>query len=562
MAIDFPASPAVGQRYAYAGINYVFTAQGIWTVVNTGLPAASTSKITVQKFTADGTYVPTPGTQFAIVECIGGGGAGGVAQSLAADTYQGGGGGGGGYSRSYLTAAQIGTSQTVTIGAGGVATSTPTGGGVTNFGSLCIANGGGPGGFGSVASYPASGSGAVPGVGDVAVAGTPGGMGLYSSNAGTALGAIALTGNGGPGPLGGGSFTGVTGPGQPGTGYGSGGAGGNSYNTAGGVNGGNGAPGICIITEYNITAAGPQGPTGPMGGTTGVSLPGGRLTLSATNPVMQGNIEAATTIYYLPYVGDRIPIFDGANMVMTTIPAGLSTTTTDTTKNPSALGSSSVSDWFVWNDGGTIRLCHGPDWTDTQTRSAGTALVRVNGIWTNAAPITNGPAPNKGTYVGTTHCPGIPSLHWRPSAHAVGGLASLLLVFNAYNRVQIVASQKDDTSSWTYGGGTRPVNGSSNNRIYWADGLGEVFVAASYTTLLQQTTGLIGQLGVAGPSMDQAAVAYQNIQSDFNQMTTTAEANFKPALGISWAEAQENSSGGADTFYGGGFALFRATMEI
>jgi hypothetical protein len=107
MAIDFPTSPAVGQRYSYAGINYIYASQGVWSVTSTGGAATSTSKITVQTFTASATYVPTAGTQFVIVECIGGGASGGAALSSATDNYQGGGGGGGGYSRSCLTAAQM-----------------------------------------------------------------------------------------------------------------------------------------------------------------------------------------------------------------------------------------------------------------------------------------------------------------------------------------------------------------------------------------------------------------------------------------------------------------------
>ena len=31
MAIDFPSSPAVGQRYVFAGVSYTFTSQGVWT---------------------------------------------------------------------------------------------------------------------------------------------------------------------------------------------------------------------------------------------------------------------------------------------------------------------------------------------------------------------------------------------------------------------------------------------------------------------------------------------------------------------------------------------------
>jgi hypothetical protein len=131
------------------------------------------------------------------------------------------------------------------------------------------------------------------------------------------------------------------------------------------------------------------------------SPPQGRMTLLTATPVMISTQSAKTTIYYTPHVGDMIPLYDGTSMVPTQF-SELSIATTDTTKNPAAIGASKVNDWFVWNDNGTLRLSHGPDWTNDTTRSTGTALVRVNGIWLNNASITNGPAATRGTYVGTT----------------------------------------------------------------------------------------------------------------------------------------------------------------
>ena len=89
-----------------------------------------------------------------------------------------------------------------------------------------------------------------------------------------------------------------------------------------------------------------------------------------------------------------------------------SVATTDTTKNPAAIGISKVNDWFLWNDAGTMRLSHGPDWTNDTTRSAGTALVMVDGIWLNNAAITNACAASRGTYVGTTRSDANSKLIW------------------------------------------------------------------------------------------------------------------------------------------------------
>lgn len=143
-----------------------------------------------------------------------------------------------------------------------------------------------------------------------------------------------------------------------------------------------------------------------------ISPPQGRLTLQSLTPVMTITQAAKTTIYYTPQVGNLIPLYDGTNFVMTSIGTEISALTTDATKSPAAIGASKVNDWFVWNDAGTIRLGHGPDWTNDTTRSAGTALVMVNGIRLNSAAITNGPAAQRGTYVGTTRSNASSQFDW------------------------------------------------------------------------------------------------------------------------------------------------------
>jgi hypothetical protein len=89
------------------------------------------------------------------------------------------------------------------------------------------------------------------------------------------------------------------------------------------------------------------------------TTPQGRLTLQTVTPVMTTTQSAKTTIYYTPYHGNQIVIYDGTNMVPTTF-AEISVLTTDTTKNPAAIGASKVNDWFVWTDGDAAPEAHGP----------------------------------------------------------------------------------------------------------------------------------------------------------------------------------------------------------
>jgi hypothetical protein len=208
-----------------------------WSVLS-GTPQARSVKR--QVFTASGTYTPTPGMTYVDVEVQGAGGGG----AGAAAGWWGGGGGSGAYTRKVLTSAQIGASQTVTIGAGGSggagSNGNGTAGGSSSLGSLLVAGGGGGAGYSASPTGMTLGSpGTVTTAGDYA---TGGQRGFYPTLALNSTG--NLGGNGANSYLGlGGIPTGTTGGGA--TGYGGGGAGG-----IGGGAGGAGTGGIVIVTEY------------------------------------------------------------------------------------------------------------------------------------------------------------------------------------------------------------------------------------------------------------------------------------------------------------------------
>src|SRR5207302_1105083 len=114
--------------------------------------------------------------------------------------------------------------------------------------------------------------------------------------------------------------------------------------------------------------------------------PQGRLTLASGTPVMTSDQAAKTTVYYSPYVGQFVPIYDGTRFIATDTGGELSQATTDTTKSPAAVAANSNYDVFVWNDAGTVRATRGSAWTSDTARGTGagtTELQRLNGIWTN-----------------------------------------------------------------------------------------------------------------------------------------------------------------------------------
>lgn len=109
---------------------------------NLGLGDGSGRLIQCQVFKSSGTYTPTKGTRFIIVEIVGGGGAGGGCQVGYPNNAAC---GGGGMSGEYVKArVDNPTVTTVTIGYGGTGASASVGapGGATSFGNTIIAKGG------------------------------------------------------------------------------------------------------------------------------------------------------------------------------------------------------------------------------------------------------------------------------------------------------------------------------------------------------------------------------------------------------------------------------------
>lgn len=216
---------------------------GTWATV----PATNAFNQTViQVITATGTYTPTTGMKYVDVTVIGSGAGGG---SAAASVGSGGGGGGAGeIARGVFSAATIGASQSVTIGAAGVGagSSAGTNGGNVSVGALISANGGSGGGMQAGQGVGLGGLGGTGGSGGTFRSpGMAGGQGFGQTAVGSwgGIGGSTQYGAGGLSPR-------NDGAGNNGLGYGAGGSGGSNATGGASVAGGNGTDGIAIFVEY------------------------------------------------------------------------------------------------------------------------------------------------------------------------------------------------------------------------------------------------------------------------------------------------------------------------
>lgn len=202
--------------------------------------------------------------------------------------------------------------------------------------------------------------------------------------------------------------------------------------------------------------------------------PGGRLTLTSGNAVPTLDVTTATTVYYVPYLSDKVPLYDGTNWALYSIGTGLSQSTTDNTKSPAAVANNSNYDLFIWNDSGTLRLSRGPLWSSDTARGSGvgtTELVRVNGRYVNKNAITNGPGAQLGLYVGTVRSNGSGQL-----ADAI----NLRRCWNMYNRVARTL-YAGNSGTYNYTTATwRQAGGSSTNQVDVVLGLNEDPVQLKY----------------------------------------------------------------------------------
>ena len=296
------------------------------------------------------------------------------------------------------------------------------------------------------------------------------------------------------------------------------------------------------------------------GGAEPLWTPGGRLTLTSATPVLTSTVTASTSIYYALYHHDRVPLYDGATWAMTEF-TELTNTTTDNTKNPAAVANNSNYDLFVWSDSGTLRLGRGPAWTSDTARGTGagtTELERVNGVWMNKIAITNGPAAQRGTYVGTVRSNGSAQIDFQFGSAAANGGAAILGVWNMYNRVDIGVRVVDTTDSWTYATATvRSKNNSTGNRISFVRGLNEDSMRA--LNIGRGDNGGTAVAGLLSIGLDSTSDGFATAASGTGLYSVAAgsigfplsgQYEGHPGLGFHYLQALEFASGATMTFYG------------
>lgn len=259
--------------------------------------------------------------------------------------------------------------------------------------------------------------------------------------------------------------------------------------------------------------------------------PGGRLVPDNTglNPVID---STSNTIFYIPYKHARVSVWNGSRWLLRTIPAGgTSQTMADTTKSPAATAASTNYDIFCWDDAGTLRATRGPAWTSGTARGTGagtTELERKDGRWVNKIAITNGPAAQRGLYLGTVRT--------NAANTAYVDTVDERLVWNMYNRIaRTMRAVAETTDSWSYSSATiREANANTANRLKFVIGLDEDLVSAEVvaTAGMLGTSGAQGYVGVGLDSTSARATGC--LWDSLNLTTSVGTDGITAPLGASW----------------------------
>lgn len=218
-----------------------------------------------------------------------------------------------------------------------------------------------------------------------------------------------------------------------------------------------------------------------------------RLSLTTAVPVTTSDVTAATTLYWVPFKGNRVALYNGSSAWVMRSSAELSIAvpaSTDTNY-----------DVFVYDNSGTVAIDTLVAWTNDSTRA--TALVYQDGVLVKSGATTR-------RYVGTFRTTGV-------SGQTEDSYLKRFC-WNYYNQVprNMLYQPPDSTPSWTH------------TTTTWIRANG---VAGAQVAFV---------LGVAGFRFDASAIGAASTTNTSNQ----------PIIGIGWDQARPDP-GALVSFCGG-----------
>jgi hypothetical protein len=210
----------------------------------------------------------------------------------------------------------------------------------------------------------------------------------------------------------------------------------------------------------------------------GTITPEGYLTLTSLTPIIASDVTAATAVYYTPFTGNLVPLYDGTRFVNYEFDE-----LTLTLASQHAINT--IYDVFAWLESGVVTIGTGPAWA-TITAGSGargtgagtTQLTRTKGLLLNTVAMTTrnssatySVAALRATYLGSIFIDGTAG---QITCHVSYGQSRKWGVWNAHNRQALCLKGGDSTATWTYASATvQASNATANNKLTTLCGLAE-----------------------------------------------------------------------------------------
>lgn len=255
----------------------------------------------------------------------------------------------------------------------------------------------------------------------------------------------------------------------------------------------------------------------------------GRLTLTTATPVTTADVTAAGTIYFTPYHGNRVSLFDGTRwteFIFTERSLALTAT------------SGLPYDVFLYDNAGTLTL-ETTAWTNATTRA--TALTTQDGVYVKTGALTR-------RYLGTFYATG---------ANVTEDSYANRCVWNAQNRVARPLRVLEATNSWAYSTATwRQMNGAAGNQVAIVAGLSAEAIRVQATANASNSASVsifvaIGLDSASAPATGSFATSMHNDGGVAGIQGGIALFDTIPAVGYHYYPALEYATAtGTTTWYG------------
>lgn len=254
----------------------------------------------------------------------------------------------------------------------------------------------------------------------------------------------------------------------------------------------------------------------------------GRLTASTGNPIPTSDVTAATTIYFTPFNGDRIALYDGSNWSLNTFSeVSLSVPATTNT----------MYDVYAYDSSGLT--LEAVAWTNDTTRA--TAVTTQDGVRVKTGTLTK-------RYVGSFRTTG-------SSGETEDSLAKRY-VWSQCQRALRPMKVIETTNSWSYTTASfRQANSASGNQldvvIGFADDIVDIRAVGQATNSVSTDRSVYTGIGLGSTTVNSATLSGGASVSSTAIGASWAEYNAFPSIGrqtFVWLERGDGSD--AQTWYG------------